>query len=88
MKNLAHPCQAHDEDAMTIWCPLFLASAGNPAYASRYERGRSPDVSGAAFPGQSPLSDAAFIAALRRMGYPKEEMCAHGFRAMASTLLK
>lgn len=43
------------------------------------------------FPGlRSPdkaLSDAAFIAALRRMGYPKEEMCAHGFRAMASTLL-
>ena len=39
---------------------------------------RSPD---------KPLSDAAFIAALRRMGYAKEEMCAHGFRAMASTLL-
>lgn len=43
------------------------------------------------FPGlRSPdkaISDAAFIAALRRMGYPKEEMCAHGFRAMASTLL-
>ena len=33
------------------------------------------------------LSDAAFIAALRRMGYAKDEMCAHGFRAMASTLL-
>ena len=43
------------------------------------------------FPGlrspQKAISDAAFIAALRRMGYPKEEMCAHGFRAMASTLL-
>lgn len=43
------------------------------------------------FPGlRSPekaISDAAFIAALRRMGYPKEEMSAHGFRAMASTLL-
>lgn len=43
------------------------------------------------FPGlRSPekaLSDAAFIAALRRMGYAKEEMCAHGFRATASTLL-
>lgn len=33
------------------------------------------------------ISDATFIAALRRMGYAKEEMCAHGFRAMASTLL-
>ena len=43
------------------------------------------------FPGlrspQKAISDAAFVAALRRMGYPKEEMCAHGFRAMASTLL-
>ena len=43
------------------------------------------------FPGlRSPekaISDTAFIAALRRMGYAKEEMCAHGFRAMASTLL-
>ena len=37
--------------------------------------------------GEKAISDVAFIAALRRMGYPKEEMCAHGFRAMASTLL-
>jgi len=35
----------------------------------------------------SPISDATFIAALRRMGYDKDEMTAHGFRAMASTLL-
>ena len=34
-----------------------------------------------------PISDATFIAALRRMGYDKDEMTAHGFRAMASTLL-
>jgi integrase len=34
-----------------------------------------------------PISDATFIAALRRMGYGKDEMTAHGFRAMASTLL-
>jgi integrase len=27
------------------------------------------------------------LAALRRMGYPKEEMTGHGFRAMASTIL-
>ena len=43
------------------------------------------------FPGlrsrEKAISDATFIAALRRMGYAKEEMCAHGFRAMASTLL-
>ena len=43
------------------------------------------------FPGlRSPeraISDATFIAALRRMGYEKDEMCAHGFRLMASTLL-
>jgi integrase len=34
------------------------------------------------------LSDVAVLAALRRMGYSKEEMTAHGFRAMASTNLE
>ncbi len=35
-----------------------------------------------------PISDATFVAALRRMGYEKHEMTADGFRAMASTLLR
>lgn len=35
-----------------------------------------------------PLSDVALLAALRRMGYGKEEMTTHGFRAMASTNLE
>ncbi|HEX2671171.1 MAG TPA: integrase arm-type DNA-binding domain-containing protein [Polyangiaceae bacterium] len=34
-----------------------------------------------------PLSDNAINAALRRLGYGKEEMCGHGFRALASTCL-
>lgn len=34
------------------------------------------------------LSDVALLAALRRMGYEKEEMTAHGFRALASTNLE
>lgn len=34
------------------------------------------------------LSNTALLAALRRMGYTKEEMTAHGFRAMASTNLE
>lgn len=34
------------------------------------------------------LSDVALLAAIRRMGYSKEEMTAHGFRAMASTNLE
>ena len=33
------------------------------------------------------ISDATFIAALRRMDFEKDEMCAHGFRSMASTIL-
>jgi integrase len=44
-----------------------------------------------AFPGQRtrdrPISDAAMGAALRSLGWAKEEICPHGFRAMASTLL-
>ena len=33
------------------------------------------------------MSNNAVLAALRRMGYAKEEMTGHGFRSMASTLL-
>lgn len=43
------------------------------------------------FPGarsrERPMSEAAVLAALRRMGYSKDEMTGHGFRSMASTLL-
>jgi len=34
-----------------------------------------------------PMSNNAVLAALRRMGYAKDEMTGHGFRSMASTLL-
>ena len=34
-----------------------------------------------------PISDATMLNALRRMGYQKQEMSVHGFRAIASTLL-
>ena len=43
------------------------------------------------FPGgrspKRPMSENAVLAALRRMGYPGEQMTGHGFRSMASTLL-
>ncbi len=35
----------------------------------------------------SPMSNNTVLAALRRMGFSKEEMTGHGFRSMASTLL-
>lgn len=34
-----------------------------------------------------PLNDSTLVAAIRRMGYPKEAMSAHGFRGVASSLL-
>jgi integrase len=34
-----------------------------------------------------PMSENTLNAALRRLGYTKEEMCSHGFRSTASTLL-
>ena len=34
-----------------------------------------------------PMSENTILAALRRMGYTKDEMTGHGFRSMASTLL-
>ena len=50
-----------------------------------------PDAPCYVFPGAHsrarPMSDNAILAALRRMGYTKDEMTGHGFRSMASTLL-
>jgi integrase len=37
--------------------------------------------------GSRAMSDVALLAALRRMGFSKEEMTIHGFRAMARTIL-
>ena len=42
------------------------------------------------FPGRTserPMSNNAILAALRNMGYTKDEMSGHGFRAMARTIL-
>lgn len=39
------------------------------------------------YPGKRPMSENTINAALRRLGFTGEEMTAHGFRAMASTLL-
>jgi integrase len=36
---------------------------------------------------RKPLSENAFNSALRRMGYAKDEMTAHGFRSSGSTIL-
>ena len=36
---------------------------------------------------ERPMSENTVTAALRRLGYTKEEMTGHGFRSMASTLL-
>jgi integrase len=45
---------------------------------------------GYVFPGNTtgrPLSENTLNAALRRLGYAKDEVCSHGFRSTASTLL-
>lgn len=34
-----------------------------------------------------PISNVTMLEALRRMGYAQNEMCTHGFRSIASTLL-
>ncbi|MEM7665855.1 MAG: integrase arm-type DNA-binding domain-containing protein [Pseudomonadota bacterium] len=39
------------------------------------------------YPGNRPMSENTINSALKRLGYSGEEMTAHGFRAMASTLL-
>lgn len=39
------------------------------------------------FSASQPVTDVGLLNGLRRMGYGREEMCIHGFRGMASTLL-
>jgi integrase len=50
-----------------------------------------PDAPRYVFPSarthERPMSENAILAALRRMGYTKDEMTGHGFRSIASTLL-
>lgn len=48
--------------------------------------GRRPYVFESVRPGR-PLSENAFVAALRTLGWGSESVCAHGFRTTASTLL-
>ena len=50
--------------------------------------GTSPYVFPSARSLHRPLSENAVLAALRRLGIPKEELCGHGFRAVARTLLE
>ncbi len=49
--------------------------------------GRHRYVFASIYPGDRPMSENTINAALRRLGYTGDEMTAHGFRAMASTLL-
>ncbi len=49
--------------------------------------GSSPYVFPSVRSSARPMSNNAILAALRRMGYTKDEMTGHGFRAMARTIL-
>ena len=49
--------------------------------------GRGRYVFPSARSNQRPMCDNAILAAMRRMGIEKDEMCGHGFRAVARTIL-
>lgn len=55
--------------------------------AARALSARQQYVFASLYPGTRPMSENTINAALRRLGYTGAEMTAHGFRAMASTLL-
>lgn len=55
--------------------------------AAKALTGRHRYVFASLYPGKRPMSENTINAALRRLGYSGDEMTAHGFRAMASTLL-
>ena len=58
----------------------LLRSAQTLSHSQKY-------VFSSLYPGNRPMSENTVNAALRRLGYAGTEMTAHGFRAMASTLL-
>ena len=62
-----------------------LAPLTNRVFSAR--RDRPKYVFPSARTHERPMSENAILAALRRMGYTKDEMTGHGFRSMASTLL-
>lgn len=64
--------------------PLSTQAVG--VFNEQLKFARGPLVFESARPGR-PISDNTFNAALRTMGYTKDMMTAHGFRALASTLL-
>jgi integrase len=55
--------------------------------AAQQLSGEQKYVFSSLYPGSRPMSENTITAALRRIGFTGEEMTAHGFRAMASTLL-
>ena len=63
--------------AIEILTALFPLT-GNGRYV--FPSARTPN-------GSRAMSDVAMLAALRRMGFDKDEMSIHGFRAMARTIL-
>jgi len=63
--------------AMTILQELHAAT-GHGRYV--FPSARTPN-------GSRPMSDVALLAALRRMGFEKDETSVHGFRALARTIL-
>jgi integrase len=72
--NTAHIVQL-SKQALEILCELQPLT------------GRGRFVFPSARSNQRPMSDNAILAALRRMGIPKDEMSGHGFRAVARTIL-
>lgn len=86
--------------AFIAFLPSLLAAEGMPSQSPApgaavpvdesyqlWQMYKSPLV----FPGvrspRRPMSENTINAALRRLGYPKDQMTGHGFRHMASTLL-
>ena len=66
--------------------PLPSQAVDDPARAAPLTGGGRYVFPGARTNGR-PMSENTVNAALRRLGYAKDEMTGHGFRSMASTLL-
>ena len=84
-RPLVDPCGKDEDEASPH--RAAIAPGGRSAAVPQPLTGRSKYVFPSPRTNQRPMSNNAILAALRRMGYDRDEMTGHGFRAMARTIL-
>jgi len=85
VRDVAHSCRADEDAPAARRAPVAsaLAILRDVWPLTRDDNLVFPSVRSI----WNPLSENAFNSVLRKLGYESDEMCAHGFRSSASTIL-